>query len=145
MSAPEVDLVTGIAEALAAAGVAAWSPDTEHTGTGPVVAIGDAPDGPDRAVTLTAYVLQDDPHHADALYGVQVRIRGTRDPRTVWDVAQQVRDLFHGRAGFTLGTVPVTECHRQASAQLGRDENGRWEQADTYHLQTNTPTAHRPF
>lgn len=141
----EQDLVTGIAELLDREGIADWSPGAAYSGDGPVIAMGDAPAGPDQAVTLTAYPVQDDPHYADALYGVQARIRGTRDIRTTWDTAGRIRDVLHGATALTLGGVHVIECHRQSSAPLGRDENGRWEQSDTYYLQAHTPTAHRPY
>lgn len=141
----EEQVAVGVAELLDTAGIATWSPTAPHAGPGPVVTVGDAPAAPDLAVTLTPYVLQDDPHLADALVGLQVRVRGTRNPRTAWEVSDRIRDALNGRAGFTLGTVPVVECHRQASAPIGRDENDRWEQADTYHLQVNAPSAERRF
>lgn len=142
----EASLLTGTAALLQDAGVSTWSSDAPTGGTGPVTTAVALPPAPDRAVAITVYALQDDPHHADALYGVQLRVRGTRgDVRSTWDTAAAIREALHGVAGIDLGGVPVIECHRQSSALLGEDDNGRWEQSDTYHMQVNAPTAYRPF
>lgn len=142
---PNEAVLVALAELLHQEGVAEWSPDGAFSTEGPVVSLADVPTSPDRAVSLNGYVVQDDPAYADTTLAVQVRTRGTSDPRTLWDTANAVFDLLQGMGGVDLGGVHVVECHRQSSANLGRDENRRWEQSDNYYLQVDYPTRHRPF
>ncbi|MFE5777080.1 minor capsid protein [Brachybacterium sp. NPDC056505] len=137
-------IVTGLAVLLDGEGIASWSPSGTLTGPGPVIAMAAVPESPDRVVTLTAYTVTDDPAFSDSTIAVQVRVRGTTDPRTTWATSGAVFDVLQAWTG-DLGGVPVIECHRQVSAPLGQDGNRRWEQADTYYMQTHTPTRHRPF
>ncbi len=142
-----MNLVTGLAEHIAAAGVALWDPaggyaDTE---TRTCLMYRAVPLAPDRIISLGEYGPTADVDQADAVARVQARIRGDRDPRTVDGIADSLFDLLHGATRLYLGGVSVVQVRRISTAQLGPDENGRWERTDNYEFQAMRPTAHRPF
>lgn len=141
----EDDVTRGLAETIAAAGIATWRPDTTYQAGETALTIATLPEQPARAIALMVYDSDDDPHLADSTVMVQATIRGTEDPRDVDELAGSIFDLISGRAGYTLGGVPVTEGHRRSWARLGRDGNGRWRRSDNYYLQVNNPTTHRTF
>lgn len=145
MSSSTESILVAIAQLLDDEGIAEWSPGGAFSGAGPALSLVDTPSSPDRAVTLNGYAVQDDPRYSNGTLAVQVRTRGTTDPRTMWSTASAVFDLLQGMEGVDLNGVHVVECHRQSSAPLGRDSNRRWEQTDNYYLQVDIPTRHRPF
>jgi hypothetical protein len=140
------DLLGGLAAMLADAGIGAWHPDGTAYGPAEVaIVLGALPDSPDRAIALAAYPLDDHPSENLVKVGVQVRCRGAGDdPRGADDLGDQVFDLLHGATRFTAGGVHVIQVLRQSSALLGRDALGRWDRADSYHLDAARPTQHRP-
>lgn len=139
------DVITGVAQLLDAAGIATWRPTGAYLAGETAITVGLLPPRPARALALTVYGSSDDPHLADSLVQLQVRTRGSSDPRDVDVLADLVFDELHGRTGFDLDGVPVIEAHRESWASLGIDENGRWERSDNYYLQTHNPTQYRQF
>jgi len=140
-----VDLVTGLAEYLAAGGVGEWNADLAANPSGDQVAIvvgPNLPQTPDRVVCLTPYPLVDEPGMSEVTVGVQVRCRGTVDPRVAEDLADAVYDRLHGATQLTLGAVPVAQVWRASSAVLGPDSNHRHERSDNYYLQANRDAPH---
>lgn len=139
------DLLGGLAALLADAGIAEWHPDgSPYAGAGPVITLGGLPDQPDRAIALAAYPLADNPATNDSKVGVQFRCRGDGDSRTADGLADQVFDLLHGATHLRLDGVHVVQALRQSSAPLDLDATGRWNRADSYHLDCARPTANRP-
>lgn len=140
-------LLEGLAAHIAGAGIAEWTPggtyDPDQAGA--VVALRALPDGPDRAIALATYPVADgdDAGLADTITAVQVRTRGTQDPRTVDDLADAVFDLVHGAAMLTLGTVHTSLIRRQSGGLIGPDERGRHERTDNYYVYAARPNAHR--
>ncbi|MFG2076978.1 minor capsid protein [Nonomuraea maritima] len=141
------DLLTGIAQMLAAAGVGDWDPDgvyaTEQTG----LTIGGLPTSPDAAIALAMYgsgTSMDDVENADTVVQVQFRMRGGPDPRIVDDLADGVYDQVHGLANHQLVTGAfVLLAQRRLVTPLGRDDSGRWERADSYEITAHRPSTHR--
>lgn len=139
------DLLTGLAQHLAAAGVGTWNPNGVYTSAQTGIVLGAVPPSPDRVITLTGYGVTDNPTHADTVTGVQVRCRWAgADPRPVDDLADQVFDLWHGAGPLTLLTgVRVLLLERRSSASLGQDGNARWSRADNFYAHTHRPSPHR--
>lgn len=103
------------------------------------------PQSPDRVIALAAYTVADDPALNDVLHGVQVRTRGTRDPRDVDGLDDAVFDVLHGASYLTLSTgVYVVQMYRQSGALLGADNNGRWQRSSNYYVQAVRPSPNRP-
>lgn len=132
------DLLDGLAALIADQGIAVYRPDGVYTTgeTGITVAV--MPDSPDRIVALTAYPVEDT-HLTDAITGVQVRVRASRDPREADQLADELFALLHGREHFTAGGVYVGLCWRNSQAPLGQDQLGRMELAANYYLRTTRP------
>jgi len=138
------DLAHGLAEHLAAAGVAVYRPTGVYRDdeTGIVIAV--VPAAPPRVVVLSCYALADDVDQADSLIGLQIRVRsGTPDPRDALDLIDEVFEELHGATHLTLAGVVVHLAERTASTPMGRDQNGRYEHADTYQLAVYRPTRWR--
>lgn len=138
-----VDLVTGVAEMLAAAEVGAWRPTGTYVDGETAIVLGPPPQSPERAVALTSYPVSDDAELSDVVVGLQVRFRGSRDPRDVDDLADAVYEVLHGARGLVLGGVHTAQIYRQSALPLGLDGNARPERADNYYLQAARPTAWR--
>jgi Bacteriophage minor capsid protein len=93
---------------------------------------------------LSCYALTDDIDQADSLIGLQIRTRSAgTDPRDALDLIDAVFDELHGATHLTLAGIVVHLIERAASTPMGRDQNGRYEHADTYRLTANRPSRHR--
>ncbi len=139
-------LLEGVAELLATEGVGVWRPDgppytTVETG----IVIAAMPPDPDRIIVLNAYPIAEHVDQADVTIGVQVRTRGTTDPRVVQNLDDAVFEALHGLSQIDLGGVSVVQMYRQSSAALGRDGADRWERSSNYYVDAMHPTVHRPF
>ncbi|GGK90221.1 hypothetical protein Ppa06_58250 [Planomonospora parontospora subsp. parontospora] len=141
------DLLTGLAELLAARGVGDWNPSGIYTDAQTAITISGLPSKPDLAISLTYYGLGNDGEdvtQADASAQVQVRIRGKADPRLVDDLADEVFEVLHGLSSTELpGGVWVLLCQRTIVAPPDRDQNGRRVRADSYDLLCHRPSLHR--
>lgn len=150
MSGPTTDMVGGIAQLLAAAGIAVYRPDgLVYTADETAITKKDLPPAPDRVIAITAYGAGDD--QPVITYGqrfVQLRFRGAAgDPDDVDDLADAAFDALHGRENLTFGSVHVTQILRFSSVPLGMDEQSRrWQRADNYQLDVDWPSsATRPL
>lgn len=138
------DLLVGIAEHLAANAGATWKPSGAYVTSDvrPII-ITAVPASPDVVIVLTPYGVTDDPALNDTVQGVQVRTRGTKDPRVVTALDDDVFDALHGLSGVVLNGVHVIQMYRQSAAPLGVDGNGRHEATANYYVQTARPSTHR--
>ncbi|MEU2120000.1 minor capsid protein [Streptomyces sp. NPDC016459] len=106
------------------------------------------PPEPDEAVVLTVY---DDRAEPDSLLPydeprVQVRVRGTADPRVSRRRCRAIRSALHGLGPVTLpdGTeLILSVCLQADAASMGTDENGRHEHIANFRMEIHAPTAHR--
>ncbi|MGW6499328.1 minor capsid protein [Nonomuraea angiospora] len=141
------DLLTGLAQMLAAAGVAEWDPDGIYMPAQTALTIGGLPTSPDAAIALAMYgsgTGMDDVVNADTTVQIQFRMRGGPDPRVVDDLADGVYDQVHGLANHELVTGAfVLLAQRRLVTPLGRDDSGRWERADSYEITAHRPSSHR--
>ncbi|MFD0886770.1 minor capsid protein [Streptosporangium algeriense] len=138
-------ILTAIAEQLHAAGAGVWRPDgPPYSAAETAIVFGRLPTEPDRAIALVCYGVDqdaDDPVNTDSTIGVQLRVRGTTDPREVDRIADAAFGALQGWAAPAAGILLMT---RRIQAPMGTDGNGRWERADSYRLLTHHPTTHRP-
>jgi hypothetical protein len=146
MTATITDLLTGIAETLADAGIGSWPPPTNGVYPSDQVGIvlGVIPQQPDQTITLTGYAVRDASLENDSTVAVQVRLRGTEDPRVVQDRSGAVFNALQDLAGVSFGSIYLVLAARQSSLPMGQDENRRWLWSDNYYCQVAWPTLHRP-
>lgn len=136
-------LLTGLAEHLAAAGIATWRPSGSYQAAEVGIYIRVIPTSPDRIITLAPYVVASPPGTADYTLGVQIRVRGTKDPRVAEDLADAVFDALDSAQGLTWGGISVVQVYRQSYTALGADANSRWETSSNYYVEAMRPTANR--
>lgn len=140
-------LLVGLAEHLAANSIGVWRPAGAYTAAETGILIRAVPAAPDRIITLATYPLSSTPAVQDVLTGVQVRMRGTTDPRVVDDLADSVFDLLDSSGSQTWGAgdgeVSIVDVTRQSAVSLGQDGNGRWEASHNYYVTAMRRTTNR--
>lgn len=139
------DLLADLAGHLQNAGLASWRPAGQYEPDDPLpVFMTSVPAAPDRVLVMTPYAVGDDPSLSDSVQGVQMWLRGDRDPRTVQADADALLDALHGAHGLLLPSgrrVPLTL--RTSGTYLAADENGRHQRSENYHLTVWRPSPHR--
>jgi hypothetical protein len=138
------DLLDGLARHLQELGLV----DYETAGTGGDLFLETMPPAPDEAVALTVY---DDGQEPDSKLGydeprVQVRVRGTSDPRVSRQRCKAIRDELHGLGPITLpdGTELILSVALQnAPASIGIDQRGRHEHVANFRMEVRAVTTHR--
>jgi hypothetical protein len=76
------DLIDGAALLLVQAALGVYRTDgTPYTAADTAVVVASMPDGPDRAICLTPYDVEDN-DLSDAVTGLQIRMRTGTDPRS---------------------------------------------------------------
>lgn len=145
MVSPQNDVIDGIAQLIAGAGLATYNPVGVYTAGQTGILMKAVTPTPDRIVTLTAYQVSDNVTLSETRFGVQVRLRGTADPRDVDELGDGIFSVLHGLTGVTFGTVFAEQILRQSSITLGQDASKRWERADAYYVDAALPpTNNRP-
>lgn len=132
------DVVDGLARYLAGRGLLTYDP----TGTTGDTFVGTMPPAPDQAVALTLYGAGTTTSRDDAdLASVQIRVRGTADPRVSEQRCLALRDALHGLAGVELpdGTWLVLATAPRPTP-MGVDGNGRHEHVTNAALDIAAPT-----
>jgi hypothetical protein len=133
-------LLVGLAQHIAAAGIATWRPTGGYPASEIGIIIRGIPTSPDRIITLAPYPVASTPGLADITQGVQVRVRGTTDPRVAEDLGDAIFERLDSSGGLTLGGIAVVDIYRQSYAALGVDGNGRWEMSHNYYIEAMRPT-----
>lgn len=140
MSGFNSQLLRGLAHHLHAAGVGNYTPDAvaaELNGL-PAITLINLPPSPDRVICLTDYPLQADPALSEVVIGVQLRIRGTRDPMVASDIRDAAYDALQGIRGLILSTgLPLVHMYWQSEAPIGPDDLDRYERTINYYVHTN--------
>ncbi|MBT2449481.1 hypothetical protein J7F03_20790 [Streptomyces sp. ISL-43] len=137
------DLLDGLARHLAGQGLGVYDP----TGASGNIFLEAKPSTPDACIVLTVY---DDGGESDSQLGyddapVQVRVRGTTDPRVSRQLCESIRSELHGLGETTLpdGTYLLLSRANQAVAGIGTDENRRHEHVCNLRMRVRSITAHR--
>ncbi|WP_424183852.1 minor capsid protein [Actinokineospora sp. G85] len=137
-------LAHGLAEGLSSVGIAVYRPTGIYRDDEVGIVVGIVPAAPTSVLVLTPYPLADDVDQADSVLGLQVRARAAGpDPRPALELLDAVFDELHGATHLNLGGALVHLAQRTASVPLSRDQNGRYEHADTYQLTAHRPTRYR--
>ncbi len=136
-------LLTGCAEHLHAADVGVWRASGAYQTNEVGIFIRAIPAAPDRIITLAPYVVASPTGLADYTQGVQIRVRGTKDPRVAEDLADAIFDALDSAHGLFWGGIPIVQCYRQSYTALGADSNGRWETSSNYYVEAMRPTPNR--
>lgn len=128
-------MLVGVAQALSAAGVGSWAPNTVTSGAWPI-GIDTTPRIDAPAITLAEYSLTADPKLSDRLVGLNVRVRGDRIPATARDKGHEIFTALNGRRTLPNGQL-ITQISWQSEVPLGPDENGRHEKSINFYVQMN--------
>lgn len=133
------DLVVDLAAHIAAAGYGQWRPDGIYkTFTPPAIYLGTLPDEAGPSIALNVYNDDRSRDTASPDIRVQVLVRGTRDPRFVSIVADDIFQLLHERTNYRLDNgTRVLRSHRHLRAPEDRDNNLRYHRADSYTFTLN--------
>lgn len=134
-------ILTGLAELLAGAGLGVYRPDGVYEEGEVGIFLHRLPESPDKAYALTPYPVEDT-GLTDVTDGIQIRMRTGPDPSEVLDMADAVRDLLHMREGAVLDGVRIGLIWRQSQAPMGQDEHGREELTSNYYARSNRPSTH---
>lgn len=136
------NVVTGLAQYLAAAGVGVWRSTGVYAAGEIAIVYRAVPQTPDQLITLAPYpVATSYQGLADTTVGVQARIRGTADPRVCDGMGDALFELLDSATNLTFGGVRVVHIYRQSYTSLGQDTNSRWESSHNYYVDAMRPTA----
>lgn len=133
-------LLRGLAQYLHNAGVGNYTPDApaaESDGL-PAITLINLPLAPDRVICLTDYPIQADPALTEVVIGVQLRIRGTRDPLVASDIRDAAYDALHGISDLILPTgLPLVHMYWTSESPIGPDDTDRYERTINYYVHAN--------
>lgn len=114
-----------------------------YDGPGWDVAIDTMPDSPSQVVAITGYGGPQT--HAGRGWdrpSIQIRVRGTQDPRVSRGRCQAIYDALHGLSNVELpGPLWVTNCVAITSSPqaMGMDANNRHEHVVSFELEVRNP------
>lgn len=135
-------LIAGMAEHLDAAGVGTWRESGAYQPGEIGIYDRAIPQTPDTIITLAAYPVGSNlPGLADHLTAVQVRLRGTADPRVCDDLSDLIFDQLDGLCRARWNEIPIVEVWRQSYTPLGQDANNRFERSENYYVHAMRPTS----
>lgn len=136
MTPPEgynTKLMTGLAQLIQAEELAVFTTVGTYPADAWAMFIGMTPDQPDKALTLMSYPVADT-DLVTVITGVQIRLRGTRDPREVENMSDALYDLFHNRSHYVVNGIHIELSWRQSGAWMGQDANQRVERVENFYL-----------
>ena len=136
------DLMTGFAVLFEENGLGVFDTAGIYSPESTGIFLGLTPDQPDRAITLMSYPV-DDSDLTVVTTGLQIKIRGRRDPREVEDVADAVYGLLHNKSHYVIGNIRVDLSWRQSGAWIGQDGNQRIERSENYYLYAERDAPHK--
>jgi hypothetical protein len=131
----DVDLLQGVAELLAAAGIGVYNPSGPLPAGATGLVLGRMPDGPDRAIALNPYPVADD-DSTDSVTGIQARMRTGTDITALVQLANDVFNVLHNRRDYRVRGVQVEVSWRNSQAWIGQDARGRMELTGNYYFRT---------
>jgi minor capsid protein len=136
------DYLDALARYLHGLGLAVYDPH----GTCGDTFIESMPPAPDDAVCLSLYGAgATDARNGWDIRSLQVRTRGTADPRPSRRRAEAIYSALHGLARVELpgGIWLVLAAAQATPAPMGIDATGRHEHVTNYRLDIESPTEHR--
>lgn len=137
------DILTGVAELIATAGIGVWNPDGVYALTDTGIFLKTMPDGtgiPDRVITLNLIPVTANVSIPFGSWFLQVACRGVRNnPLDVDRIADPIFDVLHGLTDITFGASHLTQLLFHTGAPMGQDANTRWERAEKYLADIDSP------
>lgn len=141
---PPIQLCTGIAELLAAEGLADWRPTQLYGPEEVGVFLLSWPNAPDRIVSLNPYAVRATPGGPMQQVSVQVRCRWAGGkPRAVVDFAGAILEVLHSLEYCAVGAVRISQSIHRSGTSLGQDGVKRWAWADNYDFDLDHPRMDR--
>lgn len=138
------DLVEGLAEHIAGAGIGVWRPNGVYTAAETAIVHRAIPPAPDRLITLALYPVDNGMAGLTNLTtGIQIRVRAPGPPGECDDLADALFDLLDSAEHLDLGGIYVNQLYRQSYTSLGQDSSRRWERSENYYGEAERPTIHR--
>lgn len=140
MTAPTyTGLVTDLAQHIANNGLGQWHPQGIYRNYAPpAIYLGRIPDEAGNSIALNVYA--DDRTRDDNTpdIRVQIRVRGTKDPRVTNQIADDLFQLLHDQSHYQLDNgTKVLLSRRHLRSSEDPDANGRWHRADSYIFTVN--------
>jgi len=109
--------------------------------------IGTIPPKPDEAVAIYHYEgLPASTVHGYDSPRLQVRVRGTEDPRVGFQLAQSIYEALHGFEGYLVeGGYWIVSCEglQSGPVHIGTDQNGRHEYTVNLEIEIRNKTINR--
>jgi hypothetical protein len=137
------DLMAGLGQFLNDEGVGIWRSSGVYTANEVGIVLDVVPSSPSQVITLTPYMSTDAVGLSDSELSVQVRVRGTADPRTAYALDDAAFEAMQNLPRTVLNGVTVVGAWRTSSAYLGADSNQRHERSSNYRLLVHRPSPHR--
>lgn len=136
--------IDGLAQYMESNGIGVWRPDGSVYEAGEIAIMDtDIPPEPDNLITLTTYLVSGTPGMLDVTVGVQFRMRGTADPRSVRDIYDAICELFDSCGHITIGDIAVVDANWRSHVPLGQDSLGRREASTNFYFEAMWPTPNR--
>lgn len=138
------DLTAAVAAYLAAGSVGTWKPNTPYIDSDPTpIVLQSMPGAPDSVLVIADYSISDEYADSDSVIGLQVTMRGDRDPRTVAALSDAVFDRLQGLQGLDFPGGRVVMAWRSSETPNGEDGNNRHIRSANYYLTVWRPSPHR--
>lgn len=142
-----VSLLDGLAQYLADRGIGVYDPNGGAEAADWAIFMEHLPSSPDRAIALTLYGGRaPDSRNPWDFPRLQVRVRGTNDPRDSHAKADAVYSLLHGLSSTPLPGgiwLSLATGVQSGPMPIGVDGNARHEHVVNFELSITNPTAHR--
>lgn len=134
--------------------VAEWIGDNitscsfDTTGVTGNVFISVMPASPDTCVMVSEYGGVADDKNPFSDINVQVRVRGTKDPRVSYNIAKEIFDELLGLTNTTLissGSRVIKVIAQNTPIDIGRDDNGRHEWTVNFQIEVYDEGSNRSY
>jgi len=135
-------LMTGFAQLFEDASLGMFDTSGVYPEDAVGIFLGMTPDKPDRALTIMSYPVEDT-DLTNVITGLQLRFRGSRDPRQVEDLSDAVYDLIHNKSHYQVNGIHVELSWRQSGAWMGQDANQRVERVENYYMHAERAAPHQ--
>lgn len=140
-----MSFLEGLAEWIADEVAGVWHPAGKYADSDLGIVLETVPQSPAQVISLWQYEgVEPDAANAIDEPGVQVRVRGTADPRVSRGVAQSIYDHLHGAGHFALpdGTwVESVIAVNSGPIHLTQDNNNRHEHVVSFRFEINNPAS----
>lgn len=140
------DLIDGFAQLIADNDLGVWNESGTYTASQTGIFRMFVAPSPDRILAISSVPMTANVALPMGSALVQIRGRGNaNNPDDVNELLDPILQLVTGLTNQTMGSTHIVQVQFQSSAPLGMDQNFRWERADQYLVDIDTPpTSNRP-